>query len=429
MSTTTLTALRPAEPGYDEVRLGFQTHRSQRPAEIVVAGSADDVVAAVRRARRTGRRIAVQATGHGVGAVADQAILISTAALDGVAVDPIRRTARIGAGARWGAVVAAAGEHGLAPLSGSSPDVGVAGYLVHGGIPLLGRRHGYAAEHVRAFELVTADGEHRRVIAGDLFWALRGGGGSFGVVTAVEIDLLPLTTVFGGALNLPASARTLRGWRDWAARVPEEMSTSAAVAPFPDPENPVLAVRIAYEGPAGDGPRLVNPLRELAEPLLDELRELPWTDSHTIHSDPSGPVASRSTTVALDALPDAVLDAAVATQGRGVPRIVEFRRMGGAFTRAAPSAPLRRDAEWTAGTLSIMAPGVDPAAVDRLDAQFRAAAAPHTVGRLANLLFGEGADPAAVAAAYLPDDLARLQEIRAQVDPAGALAPSAPLPA
>jgi FAD/FMN-containing dehydrogenase len=428
MSTTTLTTLRPGEPGYDETRLGFQTHRSQRPALIVVATSAADVVAAVRTARRTGRRIAVQATGHGVGAVDEEALLIDTAALDEVTVDPIGRTARIGAGARWGAVVAAAAEHGLAPLSGSSPDVGVAGYLVHGGIPLLGRRHGYAAEHVRAFELVTADGEQRRVTDGDLFWALRGGGGSFGVVTAVEIELLPLTTVFGGALHLPATAATLRGWRDWAAAAPEEMSTSAAVAPFPDPERPVLVVRIAYEGPVEEGERLVATLRELADPLLDELRELPWTESHTIHSDPSGPVASRSTTVAVDALPDAVLDAAVATQGQGVPRIVEFRRMGGAFTRPGPSAPLRRDAEWTAGTLSIMAPGVDPAAADRLDAQFRAVAAPHTVGRLANLLFGEGADPANVGAAYTPADLARLQEIRAAVDPEGVLAPAAPLP-
>lgn len=428
MSTTTMTTVRPGDPGYDEARLGFQTHRSQRPAEIVVAGSADDVVAAVRATRRTGRRIAVQATGHGVGAVTEEALLISTAALDGVTVDPVRRTARVGAGARWSAVITAAAEHGLAPLSGSSSDVGAAGYLVHGGIPLLGRRHGYAAEHVRAFELVTADGEQRRVTDGDLFWALRGGGGSFGIVTAVEIDLLPLTTVFGGALHLPATPQALRGWRDWAAGVPVEMSTSAAVAPFPDPERPVLAVRIAYEGTPADGVRLVAPLRELAEPLLDELRELPWTESDTIHDDPSGPVASRSTTVALRALPDAVLDAAVATQGQDVPRIVEFRRMGGAFTRPGPAAPLRRDAEWTGGTLSIMAPGIDPAAADRLDAQFRAAAAPHTVGRLANLLYGEGADPAAVAAAYTPADLARLQEIRAQLDPTGALAPGAPLP-
>jgi len=417
--------LTPDKPGYDEARIGFQTHRSQRPAAIAIAGSADDVVSAIRTARREGRRIAVQATGHGVGAVDEKALLISTSALDGVTVDPVRRTARIGAGARWGAVITAAAEHGLAPLSGSAPDVGVAGYLVHGGIPLLGRRHGYAAEHVRAFEVVTADGEQRRVTDGDLFWALRGGGGSFAVVTAVEIDLLPLTTVFGGALHLPATA--LQGWRDWAAQVPEEMSTSAAVAPFPVPARPVLAVRIAYEGPSAEGKRLVAPLYELADPMLDELRELPWTESHTIHADPSGPVASRSTTVALRALPDAVLDAATATQGGDVPRIVEFRRMGAAFTRG-PSLPLRRDAEWTAGTLSIMAPGVDPAAADQLDVQFRSAAAAETVGRLANLLYGEGADPAAVGAAYSPQDMARLQAIRAHVDPTGALAPSAPLP-
>ncbi|MGI5127769.1 FAD-binding oxidoreductase [Pseudonocardia sp. CA-107938] len=425
MSTTTMTTIRPGEPGYDEARLGFQTHRSHRPAAVVVARSADDVVAGVRAARQAGRRVAVQATGHGVAAVDDEAILISTRALDAVGVDPVARTARIEAGARWGAVIAAAAQHGLAPLSGSSPDVGAAGYLVHGGIGLLGRRHGYAAEHVRAFEIVTPDGEQRRVTDGDLFWALRGGGGSFGIVTAVEIDLLSLTTVFGGALHLPATAATLRGWRDWAVDVPEGMSTSAAVAAFADP---TLVVRVAYEGPSPEGERLVAPLRGLAEPLRDELRELPWTESHTIHSDPSGPVASRSTTVALQALPDAVLDAATATQGQGVPRIVEFRRMGGAFTRPSAAGPLRRDAEWTAGTISIMAPGVDPAAVDRLDAQFRAAAASETVGRLANLLLGEGADPAAVAQAYTPADLARLQRIRAEVDPDGVLAPGAPLP-
>ncbi|SHK89662.1 FAD/FMN-containing dehydrogenase [Pseudonocardia thermophila] len=428
MTTSTLQTLRPGDPGYDAARLGFQRRRSHRPAVVALAHSADDVTAAILLARRSGRRVAVQATGHGTAAVDDEALLITTGALAEVHIDPDARIARIGAGARWGAVITAAARYGLAPLSGSSPGVGVAGYLVHGGIPLLGRRHGYAAEHVRAVELVTADGEQHRITGGDLFWAVRGGGGSFGVVTAVEIGLIPLTTVYGGALDLPATPQTLRGWRDWAEDAPEQASTSVAVAPFPDPAQPVLSVRIAYEGRPDDGERLVAPLRALAEPIRDELRELAWTESHTIHDDPPGPVASRTTTVALRALPDSVLDAAIPAITAGVPRIVEFRRLGGAFTRRRADAPLRRDAEWSAGTISIMAPGVDDAVVDELDARFRATAAPHTVGRLGALLLGEGADPAAVADAHHPADLARLRRIRDEADPERVLAPAAPLP-
>ena len=348
-------------------------------------------------------------------------------------IDPDRRTARIGAGARWGAVIDAAAEHGLAPLSGSAPGVGVIGYLVNGGVALLGRNHGWAAEQIRAFEIVTADGEQQRITGGDVFWALRGGGSSFGIVTAVEIGLIPLTTVYGGGLFLPATAAVVRGWRDWAATVPEELSTSAAVVPFPDVDGPpaplrgrtLMHVRIACEG--ADGERLVAPLREVAEPVLDGLRELPWTQSHTIHSDPEGPVASSGTSVALGALPDAVVDAALATQAApDVRRVVEFRRLGGAFSRPG-DAPLRRDAEWSTGTVSILTPDVDVAAAAELDARFRDAVAPWTVGRLANFLFGEGADPTAVAASYSPADLARLQEIRAVADPDGVLLPSAPL--
>lgn len=435
MSTTTesITTLRPGEPGYDAAVRGFQTHRSQAPAAVVVARSADDVAAAVRRARRDGRRVAVQATGHGVGAVDPEALLVATGGLDEVTIDPHRRTARIGAGARWGAVLAATAAHGLAPLSGSAHGVGVAGYLVNGGVALLGRNHGWAAEQVRAFEIVTASGAEQRITDGDVFWALRGGGSSFAIVTAVEIGLLPLTTVYGGGLFLPAGPDTVRGWRDWAATAPEELSTSAAVVPFPDVDGlpaplrgrTLLHVRVACEG--GDGERLVAPLRALAEPVLDGLRELPWSASHTIHNDPEGPVASSGTTVALAALPDAVLDAALASrEAPDVRRVVEFRRLGGAFTRPG-AGPVRRDAEWSAGVVSILTPDVDVAAAAQLDVRFRTEIEPWTVGRLANFLFGEGADPAAVAAAYSPADLARLREIRAEADPDGILMPGAPL--
>jgi FAD/FMN-containing dehydrogenase len=196
------------DEGWETARLPWNLKADQRPAAVVVAGSAADVAETVRFAAANGLRLAPQGTGHGAGAIGalESSILLKTSQLGGVEIDAAARRARAGAGVVWEEVVQAAAAHGLVALHGSSPDVGVVGYSLGGGMGWLARRYGLAANSVLAVEIVTADGEARRADAEehpDLFWAIRGGGGSFGVVTAIEFALYPLEQVYAGWLMWP----------------------------------------------------------------------------------------------------------------------------------------------------------------------------------------------------------------------------------
>src|SRR3569833_1350324 len=289
--------LRPGQDGYAEEVAGFQTSVASQPAVVVAAESAEDVVAAVRYAAEHALPVSVQATGHGLTA-GTGGLLISTRRMTDVDIDAGAKTARVAAGVRWGAVIEAAAKHGLAPLSGSSPDVGVVGYTLSGGFGLMARRFGRAADHARAIDVVTPDGERRTVAPGaELFWALLGGRAGFGVVTALEFGLVPVTELYGGGLYFDAAdlPAVLRAWRTWAMTAPDELTTSIAVVPLPDlpflPEpirgKHVANVRIAYLGDDGDS--VVAPLRAAAPVLLDTLKRLPYTDSGSIASDPPHP--------------------------------------------------------------------------------------------------------------------------------------------
>jgi len=191
--------ITPDDPGYADARRAWNLAADQRPAGVLVARTAQDVVAAVRHAVGHGLRVVPQGTGHLASAVPDMAdaVLVRTA-IGGVEVDPVARRARVGAGAIWQDVVDAASPHGLAALSGSSYDVGVMGYTLGGGCSWLARAKGLSCNNVHAIELVTADGQLIRTDAEhhpELFWALRGGGGNFGVVTHIEIELFAITEV------------------------------------------------------------------------------------------------------------------------------------------------------------------------------------------------------------------------------------------
>src|ERR1700710_100024 len=227
--------LLPGDAGYDEERAVFNLNHELRPAVIVVAQSAADVQAAVAFAAGQHRPVLVKTTGHQIVGTACGAVLITTHQMNGVAIDAVGRTARVGAGALWAEVVQKAATAGLAPLNGSNPTVGVAGYTLGGGLsPTLGRSHGYAADHVRSLDVVTPDGKLRHVDAESepgLFWALRGGKGNFAVVTALEFDLFPVSRLYGGAIYFPGkrTADVLRVWADWHPSTPEDMVTSIAV--------------------------------------------------------------------------------------------------------------------------------------------------------------------------------------------------------
>ncbi|MEV6322144.1 FAD-binding oxidoreductase [Nocardia sp. NPDC051787] len=418
---------RPGEPHYDEEIAGFQTAYTHRPALIVGAVHAEDVRAAVEYAARHDLPIAVQATGHGLSVAADGGVLISTRRMTRIRIDPASRTARIGAGVRAGALVEAAAVHGLAPLNGSSPSVGVVGYLLGGGVGLLARRFGYAAEHVRGIELVTADGRVRTLTPGDeLFGAVLGSGGNFGVVTALEVDLVPLTEVYGGQLvfDTPLVERALDAWRRWTVTVPDELTSTVTMLAFPDiPQVPaplrgryVASIRIAFTGSAEEGERLVAPLRAVGDRLKDDLRAMPYTESHTIHSDPDRPHAYAATNALLGAFTEDAAAALLAAAGpeSGAGAVIDVRHLGGALARpgSAGIAVDHRAAEYIVRIIT----GPEDAAAQ---AGIRAALAPWTLGHSLNFLYGAGgeADEAQTRAGYRPETYARLAALKAKHDP------------
>ncbi|MFJ8476089.1 FAD-binding oxidoreductase [Kitasatospora sp. NPDC094011] len=426
---------RPGDAGYDDEVSGFQAGYSHRPVLVVGAADAEDVRTAVSYAAREGLPIAVQATGHGLSVAARDAVLISTRRLTELVVDPSRATARVGAGVRSAELIAAAGEHGLAPLNGSSPTVGVVGYTLGGGVGLLARQFGYAADHVHAVELVTADGELRRLEPGDeLFGAVLGSGGNFGVVTALEVGLVPVRTVYGGQLvfDTPLVEQALETWRQWSATVPDELTSSVTLLGFPDiPPVPapmrgryVASVRIAYNGPAEEGERLVAPLRAVGDRIVDAVQPLPYTHCAAIHRDPADPHPYTATNALLGEFPAeavrAVLDVAGPTSP--VPCLVDIRHLGGALRTAGPDgiAVDHREAEYVVRVLSSPGfGGVGPDAIRERHALLREVLAPWTLGHSLAFLYGDGehADEAQTRAGYRPATYERLAALKATYDP------------
>jgi hypothetical protein len=297
-----------------------------------------------------GLAVAVLTTGHGPAVAADGQVLINTRRMSDVHVDAAARTAGVGGGVRWQQVLPRTGPHGLAPLNGSSPHVGVVGYTLGGGV---GRSRGFAADRVRAVDIVTADGQFRHVTAdsdAELFWAVRGGKGNFGVVVGLEFDLVPVSRLYGGGLFFPAEATAdvLHTYSRWATATPEELSSSVLhINVPPDPRIPepfrgkyIAHVRLAYTGTAEQGERLVQPLRDTGSQVLDTLGELAYTQVGAIYNDPADPVAAYDSNTCLRALDADAVDTILSVAGPDSysPLIIELRQLGGAYART-PSIP------------------------------------------------------------------------------------------
>lgn len=391
-----------ATPAVDSFQTGFAI----RPGLLVEASDAPGVRAAVREAGARGLPVRVHATGHGLPGPVEGGVLVSTRLMDRVEIDPLRRTARIGAGATWGGVIAAAAPHGLAPLNGSSPGVGAVSYTLGGGLGILAREFGYAADHVRSLDVVTADGVLRHVTPGtepDLFWGLRGGGHRLGVVTALETGLLEVARLYGGSLAFDGDTapEVLRRYLEWTRAVPETCTSSVAALRYPDMAGLpaalrgryVVSVRVAYTGGAADGEALVAPLRAIGPALSDSLREMPYTESHTIHSDPPFPHAYYGEGLMLRDLDADAAGRVLELTGPKAPMmtVVQLNHLGGAL--AAPpahgSAVPHRDAGFLLRLLSPL-DGTDVAAVRALYAEVAGATAPLVLGRSLNFSFGGG---------------------------------------
>ena len=343
----------PEDAGWDQARAAWNLAADQRPDAVVFAENAADIASTVRFAAVNGIRVAAQGTGHGAAPLAplEGTILLKTERMRGVEVDADARTARVEAGV-WGAELGqAAGEHGLCFLPGSSPDVGITGYTLGGGLSWLGRRYGFACNRVAAIELVDAEGEPRTVDADndpDLFWALRGGGGGYAVVTAMHLDLLPIAEVYAGALIFPAEvgAAAVRTYRDWAANVPEEVTSVVRFVtppPIPDvPEplrgTPLLTIDAACIGGQAEGEATIAPLREIGETIMDTFEWMPTAGLSRIHMDPENPVPGVGEGMTIRELPDEAIDAFVSLAGPGSSSpllLSELRHLGGALSRPA----------------------------------------------------------------------------------------------
>ncbi|MEV6506071.1 FAD-binding oxidoreductase [Streptomyces sp. NPDC051642] len=428
MNHTQPLTFHPADPGYEEELAGFQTGFTQRPAVIHGARSADDVIAAVRYASAEDLPVGVQATGHGLPGGSEGGVLITTKRMDGVSVDPEARTVRVQAGVRWGQVVAAAQPHGLAPLNGSAPSVGAVSYTLSGGLGILAREFGYAADHVRSLDVVTADGQLRRVTREsdpDLYWALLGAGHAFGVVTELEIGLVPVRTLYGGSLAFDGRevdpTALLRAYEEWTRTVPDELTSSFAAVPYPDiPALPpqlrgryVLSVRVAYTGSGDEGAQLVAPLREFGPVLADSLREMPYAESHTIHSDPPEPHAYYGDSAVVSELDVARVGEVLSLAGPDAAGmcVVQVNHLGGALARPAPNSVPYREGRFLVRMLAV---GEREAARAQLDPAF-ALLAPVTLGRAVNFAFGAGDRAERL---YDAETRKRLAGLKSHYDPA-----------
>ncbi|HYZ29291.1 MAG TPA: FAD-binding oxidoreductase [Thermoleophilaceae bacterium] len=344
----------PEDPNWDEARLAWNLAVDQRPAAVAIPETVEDIVEVVRYARSNGLRVAGQSTGHNAHTLAPglaQTVLVKTHRMRRVQIDADSRVARVEPGTLWMDVTYPAGEYGLAPLAGSSPDVGVAGYVLGGGISWLARKYGLATNSVIAIELVNADGEHIRASSvenSDLFWALRGGGGSFGIVTSIELRLFPVQELYAGWLIFPMerAEEVLNAWREWVEHVPDEVTSIGRllqVPPLPDIPEPLRGRRLVVVEAAmimdeAAASKLLKPLRKLG-PEIDTFATKPAAELQELHMDPPQPVPGLGDHMLLRDLTPAGIEKVVAVAGAGSPSplvSVEFRHLGGALGRVEP---------------------------------------------------------------------------------------------
>jgi len=426
------TFLEPTDAAYESELAGFNTAFEQHPDVVVPAESEADVVEAIAYARDHGLTVTALATGHGTHLSATGGLVINLSRLDSVTIDADARIATIGGGTRWEAVVDAAAPHGLAPVTGSSTNVGVVGYLLGGGLGPLARTHGFSSDWVRSFTLVTASGE---VVTADadsnpeLFWGLRGGKGGFGIVTSVTIELVPASGVYGGAVIFAEEhiEQALRAWIDYTQAPSDEATTSAIIINFPPFEQVpppfrgrrLLMVRFAHVGDRGE--ELAAPIRAFAPVYIDAVRPLALTEVAQIHSDPTDPGPGWGVGGLLNDLDQDFATTLLQFSGTGstAPFIAaEIRQLGGATLEDVPegSAAGGRASGFTFHLIGAPDPSLFETVLPAAGAGFVQA-----IGRWmspeTNINFADSSDPVAFRAAWPQETFDRLASVRTSVDP------------
>jgi hypothetical protein len=426
----------PSDSDWDDARRAFNLAVDQHPSAVAFVEGVGDISKVIRFAAERDLKVTAQGTGHGALPLThlDDTILIKTERMRGIEVDTDARTARVEAGVLAEELGSAAHAEGLCSLPGTSPVVGVVGYTLGGGWNWLAQRYGFACNHVNAIELVGADGEARRVDGendADLFWALRGGGGGYAIVGAIEIELFPIAELYAGMLVLPAEvgASGIRAYRDWTEAAPDEVTSIVRfLRPPPRPhipeairDRPVLTMAAVCIGDQAEGEELVAPLREIGEPIIDTFAQVPSKQLGRIHLDPAQPVPALGHHALIREFPDEAIDVFVelADPGAGSPLLLVMLRQGGGSVARMPEhagALDKIDAAFAMNAVGVpTTPELDeaiPAHLDRLHDAMQPWAAP-------GAFFNMSERPLPVEEILPPDTCARLAEVKRRWDPDG----------
>jgi FAD/FMN-containing dehydrogenase len=425
--------IEPGDAEYDAARQVQNAVIDRRPAFIVRVANAADVCRTVAFAREAGLRLTVRGGGHSPAghAVADGALVVDFSEMRGLSIDPGRRLAWAEPGLTAGEFTRAAAAHGLATPFGDTASVGIAGITLGGGIGLLARKHGLTIDHLVSVELVTADGDlltASETSHPDLFWAVRGGGGNFGIATRLQYRLQPVDIVLGGALFLPATRDVLRGLVPIAASAPEELTTIALHMPAPPLPfipaeahgRPTIAILMVHAGGIEAGRRAVAPLRALARPIADVVRPMPYPEIYDLTAEAGRRVPGVQRSLLLDVLEDAKVDRILERMAApsSPMAMTQVRVLGGALARV-PDAATAFGHRNRPIMVTIITPFADVAERGRHVAwaqDYADELGLHDAGAYAGFLEDEG--EARVRAAYPAATYARLAEIKRRYDPA-----------
>lgn len=428
--------IEPDDNGYDEARKIWNGMIDKRPRIIARCSHTGDVVNAVNFARETGLLVAVRGGGHNVAgnAVCDGGIVIDLSLMKQIEVDAGSRRVRAGGGVTWGEYDRATAEHGLASTGGLISSTGIAGFTLGGGLGWLMRKYGAACDNMVSAEVVTAAGEVLTASADvnpDLFWGLRGGGGNFGVVTAFEFELHPVSQVYGGLLAYPVDRMVdlLRLTRDVAAGSPDELTMmavgiTAPPAPFVPQEfqgRPICAVAFCYAGDLGRAPEAVRPIREFAAPAIDLVGEMPYPALQSM-LDATAPAGMQNYWKSgyLADLSDEAIAAVAEFASRPVSHMTQIHvsQLGGALARVPCDATAfsHRDAPYLLNIVSMWPNPEDREKnIDWTREFFKAMEPFQTGGAYVNFLGREGDER--VRAAYGTQTYDRLSILKAKYDP------------
>ena len=419
---------------FDTARRVLYINVDSRPLAIVRAANAGDVAEAVRFAAERGMPLAVRSGGHSLAhySVSDDAIVVDLSDMKQVLVDPQTRTARVQAGATSGDLAGPANRHGLALSTGDTHSVGMGGLTTGGGIGFMVRKYGLAIDNLLEAQVVTANGRIVTASAeqnADLFWGIRGGGGNFGIVTEFTYRLAPVGQILGGDLVLPATHEVIRGYLEYVASAPNELTTIANVlhappAPYVPPERVgelVLSILICWTGTEAEGQQAIAPLRALATPVADAVGVMPYPDIYRFTAHQAAPHGASIRSMFADTISDHAIDSILdaMTHASSPFSLVQLRGMGGAMARVRPdeTAFAHRTQRYFVAVIGLW---LDAAQDERVHTAWTSALwntlRPEGSGVYVNFLEREGADR--VRDAYPAATFARLVALKRKYDPA-----------